>query len=401
MSRFLFVVPPLSGHINPTLAVGAELLSRGHEVAWAGYPSSLSSVLPKDSRIFPTDAILSSDALDGIALSAQNLRGAEAFQFLWRNFIIPLADATLPEVDAAVEQFSPDILIVDQQAIAGSLVGRRRNLRWATSATTSSELVDSFSVFPLFRSWLENEMRAFQDRSGISPAAQDDLRFSKQLVLAFSARELVGKGPFPTEWKFVGPAVEWRRPAAPSEFPWGWLDPTRKHVLLTLGTVSASSGRRFFELAIEIAARCESQLQMVVVAPDGMLLSTTANVLILARVPQLQLLPQIDAVICHAGHNTVCEALAEGIPLLVAPIRDDQPIIAQQVVDVGAGIRVKYGRVTCDELESALIECLEIPSYRQAAQRIQQAFREAGGSATAADHLELLTGTPQKEAVVS
>ena len=30
MSRFLFVVPPLVGHINPTIGVAAALVERGH-----------------------------------------------------------------------------------------------------------------------------------------------------------------------------------------------------------------------------------------------------------------------------------------------------------------------------------------------------------------------------------
>jgi UDP:flavonoid glycosyltransferase YjiC (YdhE family) len=95
-------------------------------------------------------------------------------------------------------------------------------------------------------------------------------------------------------------------------------------------------------------------------------------------------------VVCHAGHNTVCEALAHGIPLVVAPIRDDQPIIAQQVVDAGVGVRLKYGRVNSDEIVEALLAVLETPSYRQAALRIQASFQAAGGPSAAADRLESL-----------
>lgn len=36
MSKFLFVVPPFFGHINPSLSIGRTLLEKGHEVAWAG-----------------------------------------------------------------------------------------------------------------------------------------------------------------------------------------------------------------------------------------------------------------------------------------------------------------------------------------------------------------------------
>ena len=60
MSRILFVVPPLTGHINPTVAVGAELAARGHEVAWAGHPAAMQSLLPGDARVFP----MTGDAFD-------------------------------------------------------------------------------------------------------------------------------------------------------------------------------------------------------------------------------------------------------------------------------------------------------------------------------------------------
>jgi UDP:flavonoid glycosyltransferase YjiC (YdhE family) len=50
----------------------------------------------------------------------------------------------------------------------------------------------------------------------------------------------------------------------------------------------------------------------------------------------------MSAVVCHGGHNTVCEAVAHGVPLVVTPIRDDQPIIARQVADAGAGIRLHF-----------------------------------------------------------
>jgi MGT family glycosyltransferase len=171
-------------------------------------------------------------------------------------------------------------------------------------------------------------------------------------------------------------------------------------VLITLGTVNAASGGRFLTAAVAAASRLEDRLQAIVVGPDGMLHTTAPNVLVRPRVPQLELMPQLDAVVCHAGHNTVCETLAHGIPLVVAPIRDDQPIVAQQVVDAGAGIRLKYGRVNSDEIADALAAVLETASYRQAALRIQASFRAAGGTSAAADRLESLAGHQPEMAAV-
>jgi UDP:flavonoid glycosyltransferase YjiC (YdhE family) len=90
-------------------------------------------------------------------------------------------------------------------------------------------------------------------------------------------------------------------------------------------------------------------------------------------------------------HNTVCETLAHGLPLVVAPIRDDQPIIAEQVVDAGAGVRVKYARVGSDELATALTRVLDDDAYGAAALRIRASFRSAGGPGAAAERLEALT----------
>ncbi|MGH8900555.1 MAG: hypothetical protein ACRDYA_02480 [Egibacteraceae bacterium] len=66
----------------------------------------------------------------------------------------------------------------------------------------------------------------------------------------------------------------------------------------------------------------------------------------------------------------------------MAPIRDDQPIVAQQVVDAGAGIRLRFGR--------AVEAVLTVPGYRKAAQRVRDSFAAACGSSTAAGHLEEL-----------
>ena len=123
-------------------------------------------------------------------------------------------------------------------------------------------------------------------------------------------------------------------------------------------------------------------------------LAQRPNVIVRREVPQLALLRRVDAVVCHGGHNTVCEALAHGLPLVIAPIVFDQPGVAQLVVEAGAGIRVKFARVRARELRRAVDAVLQEPRYRLAAERIQESFRSAGGSAAAAVALEELARAP-------
>ncbi|MBV8542761.1 MAG: glycosyltransferase family 1 protein [Pseudonocardiales bacterium] len=388
MSRFLFVVPPLVGHIMPTVAIGRELADRGNQVAWAGHAETVGPLLPPGARLLPVAADFGGETLAQLRRRSLGLRGAAAFRFLWADFLIPLAVSMLPGVAAAVDEFRPDVLVADQQAPAGALVARRRGLPWATSATTSAELTDQFSTMPQLGGWARQRLTELQAEVGVSDPI--DLRFSDQLVLAFSTPTLVGPiGDLPGHWVFVGPAIGTR--TGGTGFPWDWLCRDRQHVLVSLGTVNQEVGRRFFATAVQAVAPLADRLQAIVVAPSDLVETVPEHVLVREFVPQLDLLPHLDAVVCHGGHNTVCEALAHGVPLVVAPIRDDQPVIAGQVVNAGAGIRVHFGRVGVTELRDAITTVLDDPSYRAAARRVQTSFTTAGGAAAAADHLEKLT----------
>jgi MGT family glycosyltransferase len=388
VSRFLFVVPPLAGHIFPTAAVGQQLIDRGHEVAWAGHAETLSPLLPSGTKLFPVKTDFGGQNLTQIRQRSVGLRGAAAYRFLWTEFLIPLATSMVPGVGAAVDEFSPDVLIVDQQALAGALVAHQRGLPWATSATTSAELTNQYSTTPTLGEWSRQCVADLQHAQGVWGPV--DLRFSDHLVLAFTTTALVGSADnFPDHYVFVGPAIGRRTDA--EGFPWDWLNPDRERILLSLGTINPAAGQRFFATAVAAVKPLADRLQAIFVAPAQLVDSPPDHILVRQFIPQLSLLPHLHAVVSHAGHNTVCEALAHGLPLVVAPIRDDQPVIAQQVVTAGAGIRVHFGRVGATELRVAITAVLDDPCYRIAARRMQTSFSSAGGAATAADHLEKLT----------
>src|SRR5262245_35195499 len=134
MSCFLFVVPPLVGHINPTVGVAAQLRARGHRVAWAGRAELVHRLAGRDAVVF--------DCGPGPVSRPADLRGPAELEFLWSRFLVPLAAAMAPGVRAAVEAWAPDVIVADQQALAGGLIAERLGLPWMTSATTSAELAD-------------------------------------------------------------------------------------------------------------------------------------------------------------------------------------------------------------------------------------------------------------------
>jgi UDP:flavonoid glycosyltransferase YjiC (YdhE family) len=417
LGRFLFVVPPLVGHINPAGSVAAELAARGHEVAWAGHPELIRKLTTPDAVVhacaLPTEE----------ANRSADLKGPAAFQFLWQNFLVPLADAMAPGVRAAIEDFAPDVVVCDQQAVAGALVAESMGVPWVTSATTSAELTDPLRAMPKVAAWLDDLLAGLRARIADGRGSADP-RMSPHGVLAFTTAELLGETELPDNVWLLGPSVA-TRPAA-TDFPWSWCDADDLPiVLISLGTANADAAGGFLTAAADAMAGLAGKVRAVIVDPAGVLDRAGADtvegadlgrpyvpdpsgtdgdtlpapgtaghqMLVSPYVPQLPLLERVDAVVCHAGHNTVCEALWHGVPLVVAPIRDDQPIVAGQVVDAGAGVRLRFGRSTPDRIAAAITAVLDPENgHREAARRIGASFRSAGGSTAAADRLEELLG---------
>src|SRR5207244_2787784 len=77
-------------------------------------------------------------------------------------------------VDAAVGDFAPDVLLVDQQALAGAFVARRRDIPYATLATTSAGVTDPLGGLPKVREWVDAQICALQGELGLPADARPD-----------------------------------------------------------------------------------------------------------------------------------------------------------------------------------------------------------------------------------
>lgn len=393
MSRYLFVTLPLMGHAHAIAAVAKQLEVRGHEVTWAGSERFLRPLVGPDARVHP------------IPLRAhrggQGELGMAAVKSRWAGYIAPHARTTLRGIDQAVEAFGPDVMAVDQHAVAGALIAHRRGLPWASLAPTTMELTRPYRALPKVESWILGLLDDLWTEAGLPGRPPHDLRFSPHLLIAFTGTALVrapsahrayqnaaDELPWLRDAVFVGPALGPR--AADNDFPWQWLDPGRKHVLVTMGTLSMDLAESFYHRMTQALEPLGGRLQAIVVAPQYAIPDPPAHVLVVRQVPMLDLMPRLDAVVSHGGLNTACEALAHGLPLVIAPIKGDQPINAAQVAAAGAGIRVRFARSRPEALREALLAVLDDPSYRAAALCVRDSFRAAGGAAEAARLLESL-----------
>jgi UDP:flavonoid glycosyltransferase YjiC (YdhE family) len=394
MSRFLFVFPPFVGHANPAIGVADALEANGHEVAWVFHRDVIGSMFRDDAKVYPAGDEFLHYILDHLP-EREKLKGLSAVRFLWERVLVPLGLSMVDPVRAAVDDFGPDVIVSDQQAFAGALVAVERGLPWAVSACGTAELIDPVTLMPKVAAWFDAQIEGLCTALGVPELAAQgfDPRYSPHVVLQYSTRELVGEITRDVDsLAFVGPSLpEW---AEATPFPWEWLDRYERRVLVSMGTLSQGTTVRFLGSLLEGVAG--QDYGVILVGEEALLPPVPDNVLLMPFVPQLSLMPHLHAVVTHGGHNTVVGTLREGVPLVVAPIRDDQPIIAGQVAGSGAGIRVNFNRARAADIATAIGTVLSDPSYKAAAEKVATSFATAGGAPRAAELIESLVGQPGK-----
>lgn len=369
MSRILVAVPPLAGHLNPATALATELARRGHTVSWLGSELVLRPVLGPDAVVHPTGTRVLRD---------QHGHGAAAVASLWERFLVPYAKFTLPAVRKALAAAEPDLVLADQQMFAAALGADRAGVPWASLVTTTMELSRPFRDLPAVEAELARHLDTVRALAGAGPEV--DPRFSPGLSLALTTPALSGPARTGT-CAYVGPLLGARPPLPMPDLP------DRPLVLVSTGTLADELARDFLRRAVAALDLLGGRVHGVLVAPPDAA-PPSPYVTAAARLPLLELMPRFAAVVTHGGLNTVTEALAHGVPLVVAPIRHDQPVNAADVVAAGAGVRVSFARAEPARLAAALTAVLDEPSFRAGAHRIRDSFAAAGGVTAAADRVE-------------
>lgn len=388
MARFVFIVPPLTGHVNPTLSLGAALLDRGHEVAWISLDERLEALLPAGGKLLlikytaeDTEEQESGQYLD--IITKKIVYGVESIKFLYEEVLIPLNRHSYKGIMRNLGRFMPDLVIIDHEYFVGAIAAVHFGIPYVTSVTAPAA-IKVMDELPKVYEWEQNQIVALQKELQLD--TELSIASSPLLNLVFTSKEFFGGLMMPPHYHFVGPVIHQR--TATAAFDWekfGQIKGQSK-ILVSIGTTFDHAHKKsFFDKVIE--AFGNTGLVVVVVSDPALFTAWPENFVVQSQVPQLELLPHLDAVVCHGGHNTVCETLTNGLPMVVIPIAYDQSNVAARVASLGAGIRLNFNRFKAKHLKDAVTEILSNHSYKQAAKTIRNSFYAAGGTARAADLL--------------
>jgi MGT family glycosyltransferase len=188
-------------------------------------------------------------------------------------------------------------------------------------------------------------------------------------------------------YRFVGPVLQ-PRPEAPV-FPFEQLEEEKPLIYISLGTMVADRAS-FFRLCMQAFARSNWQIVMATgkSASSEIWSDIPTNCLVQAFVPQLEILPRTSLFITHGGMNSVNEALSYNVPLVIVPQGADQHVIAKRIEQLGAGKQLSAQNLTAEKIRQTAEAILSQPAYAQAARRIGESLRAAGGSRKAVNEIQ-------------
>lgn len=400
MPKALFINYLGEGHVNPSLGLVKELIARGEEIVY--YSSN-----PYEEKIKKTGA-----EFRPISAKAQSM--LERFFTYYISSMINVGNFSrrMPIrlemmewiTDGVLEETkseSYDYIIYDAQSMVGKWIADIKKLPSISTGTIfASNLNSNFfqkirkqrgpefqKVFQEIKAEMKVLKSRLEQKYSISIADFPQMMISgADLNIIFTSRYFQPDSElFGDNYLFVGPSITDREDKG--DFPFEKLKDSPV-VYMALGTL-VNNRPDLYKICMESL----QELDVKVVLSIGKRLSTSSlgtipdNFIVRNYVPQLDVLRHSDVFITHCGMNSTSEGLYFNTPLVMLPMMNDQPIVADQVKELGAGIILDHQTLDPKDLRDSVQEVLNNPIYKQNSEKISRSFREAGGYIKAADEL--------------
>jgi len=385
MKRALFVIIGEKGHIHPFLGPAAELQARGVEVSFYA-PVDVRAQL---ARAGFTRFFCGADAPEG---PPPGNRG-EAFAALvadrdrlraWiKAVLIDAVPAQIERLGAVVRDEKPDLLVIDPMMYAGAIVAERADLPWVGLSTSLNPVVrdDMPSELSETIRALDPERQALFRAHGLTGRFRVCDALSPHLTVVFSTPELVGEPP--PGVALVGPSWPRRERGDEPPFPWERLD-GRPVISMSFGSQIFHQPRRFERV---IQATHGLGVQLVCSVGDLAFASPPEHVVTVPYFPQLALLERSAVFVTHGGANSIMEATALGVPVLVNPLCNDQFHNAAFVARAGTGLTCDLATASVETVRAQLVSLLEDETLRARVAAVAADYRRHDGSRETAERL--------------
>jgi len=382
MGKVLFFNFPGEGHVNPTIALVEELVKKGEDVVYYCV-EEYKNKIEKTGAVFRPYENFTRD-IDPMKRLTEKIDPLEMLLFMGRSM-----DKIIENVLNEIGEEKYDYVIYDNNFAAGWIIADVLGIPKISSCTTFAINEDIFSALiksrgemdktsPRYREieeistkWKRKYGVVLSDRQNLMSCPGDiTIVFTSKLYQPYADK-------FDESFIFVGPSIAPRKDVETLPLK---SSPSNKLIFISMGTV--------FNQQPELYATCfkafqESQATVVLSVGKQtdirQFKDIPSNFIVCNYVPQLEILQQADVFITHGGMNSSSEGLYFGVPLVVIPLMGDQPIVANRIEELGAGLQLNRQELDALILRNTTEQVLSNSSFKEKSLEIGKSLRDSGG----------------------
>jgi MGT family glycosyltransferase len=398
MSTILFFNLPAHGHVNPSIPLVKELVSRGERVIYYC------------TETYRTKIESAGAEFRSYGAEYDFAPGQDAVTpFRAMSLILQAGEGVIANVIDQVRAEKPDYIIYDSMCVWGKQIARivgvaavcscsiflihSKNIRDVPMDTRLQLQMTMGGVSLLSSLWRYGSIALrLKLKYGVSsPLFADFFANPGDMTLVYTSRYFqAGADRFDGTFKFVGPLIaprndhsDWQ---ASEVFKASEVSGTSL-IYISLGTLF-NERVDFFRACLEAFNDDRYNVIMSIgnkIDPASLGVVPN-NFIVRPHVPQLEVLRRADLFITHGGMNSVSEGCWYGVPMIVLPQVGDQVVIASRVAQLGAA--EKLTDITPQAIRVLAEKVLGDSSYKKQSMKIGETFREAGGVSRAVDEIQ-------------
>ncbi len=369
MAHFLFITWHGGGNVPPAIGIAQKLKEHGHSVSFAGDEIQQHRIMNRGFS-FTSIEPLSREWMD-LAPGDQKLACL--------NHLRQFAEMVASE--------QVDAILVDCMMHAALAAVENLDLPYAVLVHTIPGSLAPGGMFDHITMSSFNAIRAYAGRNAVSSSWE---AWSSAPVICATIPELDPlAGQVPSSFQYVGPLFE-RVPSSGWHSPWTGNDP-RPLVLVSFSTHSQWDETSRINRTLEALAGDYYRVLVTSGMAEIKGILKLENAVVTPYLPHSEVLPQVKLAVIHAGHGSVINSLAHGVPMVCLPnTYSDQPMLAVQVEAIGAGLALDGDNATVEEIAQAAKQVISDPSYFATARRLAGEIKAAQDGDQAVSMLERL-----------
>lgn len=419
MSKIIILIEPVEGHFNPFVPIITKLVAQGHElvcITGSRFKQRVEKIgvsfSPLPTKWDPGEK----DAYEFFP-ELKNKQGLTQIKHYLKHIMYDQVPEVLCELKNVLARFPADVVICDTFMVAGNWItelGGPPSVRLSVLPLS----LPGKGIAPFGLGLLPGKSFLTKWRNNLLNIIFEKLLFKDVQTHVNSIRDKVGL-PFFDQYFFIKgyqipdlvlhtsiPAFEYARLTMPDNFrfigsipvkpntvyqmPVWWvdIDLDLPIILLNQGTI-AKNHEDLIRPAIEALTNMPVTV-VIVPSVAGQLSNLPKNMHAEAYIPFGNLLPFVNIMISNGGLGGTQNALAHGIPVIIAGATEDKMEVAARVENSGAGINLRQQRPSSVDIKKAVLRILQNPVFKQKASELQANYACYDAATLAVESIEQL-----------